>query len=77
MDAHAAGDAVARDRERAGDGKRRLERANRAVLQNHAQYPTRVQSTAWNSAILIFALVVPWPILGAISWYFWKHRHDE
>jgi hypothetical protein len=35
-----------------------------------------VSPEAWNTAILIFALVLPWPVLGALCWWFWKHRHD-
>jgi heme/copper-type cytochrome/quinol oxidase subunit 4 len=36
-----------------------------------------VQETTWNTAIILFALVVPWPVLGGICWWFWKHRDDD
>jgi hypothetical protein len=26
--------------------------------------------------IILSALVVPFPILGAVCWWFWKSRHD-
>ena len=29
-------------------------------------------------SLLIFsALVVPFPVLGGLCWWFWKHRHDD
>ena len=27
--------------------------------------------------LVVTAIAVPIPVLGAISWWFWKHRHDE
>ena len=36
-----------------------------------------MESSGWNMAILIVAMAMPWPILGVISWYFWKHRDDD
>jgi hypothetical protein len=36
-----------------------------------------VSPDAWNAAILIVAMALPWPILGVISWWFWKHRDDD
>jgi len=35
-----------------------------------------VSANAWNTAVLVFALVLTWAVLGAICWWFWKHRHD-
>ena len=29
------------------------------------------------TAVIVSALVVPIPVLGAICWWFWKHRHDQ
>ena len=29
------------------------------------------------NALIVSAIVVPLPILGVISWWFWKHRHDD
>jgi hypothetical protein len=36
-----------------------------------------VSSEDWNGLILIVAMLLPWPILGVVSWWFWKHRHDD
>jgi hypothetical protein len=36
-----------------------------------------VSPEGWSSLILIVAMILPWPILGAISWWFWKHRDED
>jgi heme/copper-type cytochrome/quinol oxidase subunit 4 len=36
-----------------------------------------MQSNGWNTAIVLFALVFPWPILAGLCWWFWKSRHDD
>jgi heme/copper-type cytochrome/quinol oxidase subunit 4 len=36
-----------------------------------------MESNTWNTAILIVALALPWPILAGICWWFWKHRADD
>jgi hypothetical protein len=41
-----------------------------------AAYDRGVSANAWNAAILVFGLVLTWVVLGALCWYFWKHRHD-
>ena len=27
--------------------------------------------------VILSALVAPFPVLGAIAWWFWKSRHDS
>ncbi len=29
------------------------------------------------TVVIVSAIIVPLPVLAAISWWFWKHRHDE
>jgi hypothetical protein len=36
-----------------------------------------VSPQGWDALILIVAMIAPWPILGVVSWWFWKHRHDD
>lgn len=28
-------------------------------------------------AVIVASIVVPLVLLALISWYFWKHRHDD
>ena len=27
--------------------------------------------------VILASIVVPLAVLGAVCWYFWRHRHDE
>jgi hypothetical protein len=27
--------------------------------------------------VILASIVIPLAILGAVCWYFWRHRHDE
>jgi hypothetical protein len=40
-------------------------------------YAGRVSGTTAMNLIVASAVIAPFPVLGAICWWFWKHRHDE
>jgi len=27
--------------------------------------------------VILASIVIPLAVLGGVSWYFWRHRHDE